>query len=423
MFAIELLKKVFQSPKTAARRKPRGRTILRVVCLEGRVVPSLTPVAPNAGYPYTSIVELQATFPDHKMYVGSGVLIDRFHVLTAGHVVYSYADGGFASQIQAIPELYGTSRPYGTAYMTYQRTYTNFMNYNRTHPGMTASGDYDIALITLDRTIGDRTGWMGFGWDVNANFAPGAILNTAGYPASGGYDGNHMQFSYGGIAGLSGDGLAITYWQNSITAFGGQSGSPVWRYTPSNGASTVYGVHVGGNGTPGSLNLATRITQSIFNDIQNWRAADRIPTTTFAAAPVGGAFTGPNTIPSILSVKSGAAQTLTFSALVAANVHGVGSETCVSGPAPAVPARDAAPNAANRCGETRSIHSGVVPVNGRQQPDAERVTIAGDENESDDLPAKRPIGHASTTVLRLLHGPRLRRDGAHFTFTVGRLLR
>jgi V8-like Glu-specific endopeptidase len=253
--------------------------------LEGRDACSLTPISPTAAYPFTSIVELRATFPDHRAFVGSGVMIDRFHVLTAGHVVYAYAEGGFASQIRVIPELSGNSAPFGVAYMTYERTYTPFMNYSRTHPGRTASGDYDIALITLDRTIGDRTGWMGFSYDNNnADFAPGAILNTAGYPATGGYDGRHMEFSYGPIAGLSPDGLAITYRQSAITSYGGQSGSPVWRYTPANGASVVYGVHVGGNGTPGSMNFATRITQSIFNDLQTWRAADRTPAYTIAAA-------------------------------------------------------------------------------------------------------------------------------------------
>jgi V8-like Glu-specific endopeptidase len=281
MFTIDLLTKMFNRPTAAPRRRPGVRIRLGVESLEGRDAFSLSPISPTAGYPFTSIVELQATFPDHRTFVGTGVMVDRFHVLTAGHVVYAYAEGGFASQIRVTPELSGNSAPFGVAYMTYERTYSTFMNYSRAHPGNTASGDYDIALITLDRTIGDRTGWMGFSYDNNnADFAPGAILNTAGYPAAGGYDGRHMEFSYGPIAGL-----AIDYRQSAITTFGGQSGSPVWRYTPANGASVVYGVHVGGNATPGGMNFATRITQPIFTDLQAWRAADRTPAYTVAAAP------------------------------------------------------------------------------------------------------------------------------------------
>jgi V8-like Glu-specific endopeptidase len=283
MFAIDILKKAFHGPAAAPRRNP-VRTLLAVEILESREVFSLSPVSPYAGRPFTAIVELQATFPDHKTYFGSGVMVDRFHVLTAGHVIYSYADGGFASRVVATPDLYGNTAPFGVAYMTYERTYPTFMNYNRTHPGRTAPGDYDIALITLDRTIGDRTGWMSYGYDNNnAHFAPGAILNTAGYPATGGYNGRYMEFSYGGIYGLSPDGLAIQYRQTSITAFAGQSGSPVWRYTPANGQSVVYGVHVGGNGNAASINFATRITQGIFNDLQNWRAADYLPRAAFGA--------------------------------------------------------------------------------------------------------------------------------------------
>jgi hypothetical protein len=155
---------------------------------------------------------------------------------------------------------------------------------------------------------------MSYGYDnYNADFAPGAILNTAGYPATGGYDGRRMEFSYGGIAGLSPDGLAIQYRQTSITAFAGQSGSPVWRYTPSNGASVVYGVHVGGDGVPSSVNFATRITQSIFNDLQNWRAADRLPILSIAnAAPAYGTVTQSISAPS-WSTRSGNAQSVMVS--------------------------------------------------------------------------------------------------------------
>jgi V8-like Glu-specific endopeptidase len=258
----------------AARRTAR----LGLERLESREVFSLTPFSS----PY--IVELQATFPDHKTYVGTGAMVDRFHVLTAGHVLYSSADGGWASKVQAIPNLNGTSQPYGAAYMTYERTYTAFVNYNKAHPGNTAPGDYDIGLITLDRTIGDKTGWFSYGYDNNnADFAAGAILNTAGYPAAGGYDGRHMEYSGGRIAGLSSDGSAIDYYQSSITTYGGQSGSPVWRYTPSNGKSVIYGVHVGGSGKANSLNFATRITQGIFNDLQKWRTSDPLPRSTAGA--------------------------------------------------------------------------------------------------------------------------------------------
>jgi hypothetical protein len=92
-----------------------------------------------------------------------------------------------------------------------------------------------------------------------------------------------MEFSSGPIAGLSSDGSALMYSQSSITTYAGQSGSPVWRYNPSNGSRVIYGVVAGGYASNG-MNFAMRITQSIFNSLQSWRSADRAPGVSSLAA-------------------------------------------------------------------------------------------------------------------------------------------
>jgi V8-like Glu-specific endopeptidase len=286
---------------TSTRRGPARLTArLSIAVLEARETPSLTPISASAGFPYTAIAKLYITFPDHQTYVGSGALVDAFHVLTAGHNTYSYSDGGWATSIKVVPEMNGSYQPFGYAWMTYERTYTSFVNYTKTHAHQTATNINDIALLTLDRTIGNRTGSMLFGYDNNNNrFAAGHILNTAGYPAAGGYNGQRMYFSSGGIAGLSGDGRAIQYWQSSITTYGGQSGSPVWEYNSATGARIIFGVHVAGSGAANSLNFATRITQSIFNDLQSWRQSDRAPAqmavaqSAFGGLTLAGGLTGP----------------------------------------------------------------------------------------------------------------------------------
>src|SRR5262249_4668003 len=118
-----LLKNAFRrltaSGAYAARPQDVRHARLRVEALEARETPSLTPVSPTAGFPFTSIVKLVMTFPDNKVFVGSGAMIDSFHVLTAGHVTYSYADGGWARSIKVIPEMNGTYQPYGYAWTTY----------------------------------------------------------------------------------------------------------------------------------------------------------------------------------------------------------------------------------------------------------------------------------------------------------------
>ena len=81
--------------------------------LEARVVLSLTPVAAGSPAPFSAIVKLDITYPDGEDFVGTGAMIDSYHVLTAGHVVYSNTHGGWATSITAIPELHGASEPFG----------------------------------------------------------------------------------------------------------------------------------------------------------------------------------------------------------------------------------------------------------------------------------------------------------------------
>jgi len=284
-----MLRKVFGTTPRQTRPAPQERpaTQLALEGLEERLMPSLTPVAPNAGFPYTSIVEIQVTFPSGRSFVGSGALVDSYHVLTAGHVLYDYAEGGFASSVKVIPELNGTSEPFGYALGTREFTFQAWENYSRANPGKTNAGDQDMGLITLDRTIGKHTGWMGFGYNNNnAAFAPGTPFNTAGYPGTAGYNGRQMEFSAGGSAGLSSDGSAILYNQSTITAYGGQSGSPLWEYF-ANGTRVIYGVVAGGSGAANSVNIGTRITQAMYNVLLQDLRVDPTPGDKFSADPSG----------------------------------------------------------------------------------------------------------------------------------------
>jgi V8-like Glu-specific endopeptidase len=260
------------------RTKSAGRrAFLQVEGLEERAVPTVSPVAANAGYPYTSICKVYMWFPDGQEYQGSGAVIDSFHVLTAGHCIYSYADGGWATKVEVIPEMSGGSQPFGVAWMTQERTYSTWVNASKSHPGQTGPGDMDIGLVTLDRTIGYRTGWMAFGYDGSSSYN----LNTAGYPAAPPYSGQTMYWDYA-VGSVSGSNI---YFADG--AVGGQSGSPLWSYYSSTGQRIIRGVLVGANG------ISTRITQQIFNDFEGALSSDTQPTamapvTATASAPVLG---------------------------------------------------------------------------------------------------------------------------------------
>jgi V8-like Glu-specific endopeptidase len=259
-------RKLSATRPTAVRRQPVARLALE--SLEERTVPSLTPVSPSAGYPFTSICKVNIWFPDGGEYVGSGAVVDSFHVMTAGHVVYDAGHGGWAKWIEVVPEMSGSSQPFGDAWMTHELTYTTWLSASQNHPGKTGPGDMDIGLITLDRNIGYRTGWMAFGYDGSSSYN----LNTAGYPAAAPYSGQTMYFDYG-TGTVSGSNIYF-----SDGAVGGQSGSPLWSYYPSSGSRIIRGVLVGSNG------ISTRITSQVFNDFENAMNSDIRPATASPSA-------------------------------------------------------------------------------------------------------------------------------------------
>lgn len=84
-----------RTPRCVRGTRRRQRAQVAVETLECRSVPSLTYVSSTA-FPWSSIAKLYITMPNGRMYVGSGAMVDQFHVLTAGHVIYSSSDGGWA---------------------------------------------------------------------------------------------------------------------------------------------------------------------------------------------------------------------------------------------------------------------------------------------------------------------------------------
>jgi len=271
--------------------------------LETRVTPSLTPIAAGSGMPYSAIVKLEMTYPDGEEMVGSGSLIDADHVLTAGHVVYSSDHGGWATSITVIPELNGTSEPFGSAKSTSVRTFNTWINYDQGNSGETSPDAMDIGLITLDTAIGELTGWLSYGYaSSNSAYSSGTTYASAGYPASGGYDGLSMQYTTGSVDGLSTNGGGILYHNPNITIFGGQSGSPFW----STSTGVVYGVVVADS-------FAIRITKSIYDQIESWRNSD-------APAPSPPTYAPPTILDQTFRVSAGSSLTISSSRLLAGAV-------------------------------------------------------------------------------------------------------
>lgn len=201
-------------------------------------IAAVTPPSPLANslvYPYVTVFKLLMRFTSggsNYYYVCSASSLGSFHLLSAGHCIYNHdpngdgssSDAGFAAEVWAwgaqtdrVNPIGDPDHPFGQAKATLLRTYT----------GWTASQDlnHDVAIITLDRRVGDRTGWMGREANVAAT-----SLYFSGYPSETPYVPAGTPFQYPGFD----TGNVLSYTTNRINlsayAYGGHSGGPAWRF-------------------------------------------------------------------------------------------------------------------------------------------------------------------------------------------------
>ncbi len=229
-----------------------------------------TVISGQTSFPWRTIVKLYIT-TSWGSWVGSGAIIDDYHILTAGHCAYirDNPDFGWATSIKVVPAWDTSdtpSDPYGHAWMTYMRSYT----------GWTVSGDsdHDWAVITLDRNIGAFTGWMGRMTAGSGNSIYTQTMNVAGYPSDGAWTGNRLIFDSN--TGQSATSNKHYYWADTG---GGESGGPVWRYVSGNRyILTTHAYGAADNGNPIYPNSGTRLNSDKYNRIFDWLGADSAPT-------------------------------------------------------------------------------------------------------------------------------------------------
>ena len=230
-------------------------------------------------FPWSTVGRIWYEYPDGTQWSSSAAVVGPRTLLTAGHVVYNAAHGGYPTYFFFSPGQDGNKifdpvsgntffrsdfQPYGAAQATGFETYTAW----------TASQDYDydIGYVTLDRDIGDYTGWMGYGWNSNNSFFQGLGLNTAGYPGDLDVSTDTMYTAFGTIQTVNTNNLQST----SIPLGPGQDGSPLWTYNGNNADNVIYATMSSEwtlNGNP-DYNQFTRITQSEFTDLSNLITAD-----------------------------------------------------------------------------------------------------------------------------------------------------
>ncbi|MCE9637425.1 MAG: trypsin-like serine protease [Planctomycetes bacterium] len=209
-------------------------------------------VARTTKFPWSCVCKIFATYPNGETYIGSGVLVGRRHILTAGHVAYDADLGGWAD-MEIIPGYDDGYRPFGT--------YTDVNATSFT--GWTENADFawDIALVELSDAAGTRAGWLGFkAPSVRALLA--SKLTTGGYPGdvSGG---EVMVLARGKLDSVDADTI---YFTRSLDIMRGQSGSGMWTGT---GRSTAVVGVVSWEGE--SSNGGVRMSRAKYNAIAEWK--------------------------------------------------------------------------------------------------------------------------------------------------------
>ena len=220
-------------------------------------------ISPTTDYPWRTICKLWMYFPSSGWSMGSGFIIDNYHVLTAGHCVYDPALAEWATFIEVIPALDGGYSPFYHAWTTRWVVNSYWFDYGW-------STD-DFAILTLDRNVGAFIGWMGLEYADPSNSIYTGILNTAGYP--GDLDGGWNMY-FDSDLGAGADEYNHWYYMDT---YGGQSGSPVWYYDGT--YRYVLSIHTYGTGWPlyPNSNMGNRLSEYWFSFINDVREGDTPP--------------------------------------------------------------------------------------------------------------------------------------------------
>src|SRR5579872_924786 len=121
-------------------------------------------------WPYSTHVQLTIEFKN-KIYGGSGALVGPHHVLTCGDHVY---DDEWAESIAVYPALNARIAPFGAFNVVKAYTFTQWTEQKDSR--------YNIALLILNESIGEFTGWNGL-LSTPDSYLLNEEVNIIGYPA------------------------------------------------------------------------------------------------------------------------------------------------------------------------------------------------------------------------------------------------
>lgn len=201
-------------------------------------LPGTAPNLLSTTYPYSTIGKLTFTTPDGPAHC-SASLIRRSVLVTAAHCVQDFGTPTLFTNFRFQPGHYGPAgstaaqkAPFGTWTTRVVSRSNTWVNGTDTGSGAARNNDVAVFIIAKQGTtfIGDRTGWLSYGWN-NYSFVsspktgnlPVAATSTLGYP--GLMDAGRIMQRADGPTYTTTVGGAKQLWQgNNFT--GGASGGP-----------------------------------------------------------------------------------------------------------------------------------------------------------------------------------------------------
>lgn len=233
------------------------------------------PVFDSIQFPIRTVHKLLLRFRVGSLdyyYACSATAVSEFHLLTAGNCIYNHdpngdgstADQGFAAEVWAwaaqtdrVDPYFVEDFPFGLARATLFRAPNSWINNQNLND--------DWGLVTLDRRVGEHTGWMAREADVQVS-----TVGTTGYPIEVPFvpPGNLLQYfssSANNVSGYSPGRIEF-----NAFVYGGQSGGPVWRNAGE--TPTLQGI-VSTTDRAGNAE-ATRLQTGMLNDINGFIATD-----------------------------------------------------------------------------------------------------------------------------------------------------
>lgn len=188
-------------------------------------------------FPNKAITFLEVTFPNGRKIYGSGAMISKDTVVTAGHVVFHSSSGGWAKSIKVYAGYDGKNATH-YAQSTKVLSLENWTN-------LKDNSGYDIAAIKLDRDLGKETGWLN-----SADASLHESVTVTGFP------GEKQKTMWSHTSNITDIQKNVLLYAADTTE--GNSGSPVY-----NNKNELLAVHSGAI----TINNVTNNRGTILNDV------------------------------------------------------------------------------------------------------------------------------------------------------------